>query len=507
MLIVYSSTTVRSDKSRALVLHPRSLELLSRHGVIDAIVAKGTFNNTIRIFCNQKQIVEVKLHDTPFKDTVFPHPLMISQADTESILDDALAKYGKRVERTLTAVKMEQDEESVTAWLQNEDGSEMKVRCKYVVGCDGAHSVVRKFSGLKFEGDAYAQDFILADVRVKWDLKQCLHVFIGGQGFLVAFPIPMQEGLFRLICSRPLGVSKDTEPTLDDFKEVLANKVPGVAELSDPVWITKFALHHRIANNYRSGRMFIAGDAAHIHSPAGGQGMNTGIQDAANLGWKLASVLKGEKDAGLLDSYHIERHKVGQKLLQGTDRMFEYMATTNRFYLFLRNNLVPWILPFVMSNPTRRANRFRFVSQLGIRYRDSPIVGKASNWTGKVQGGDRAPNSKLLDGNGEETTSLDICMKPGYHLLLFAGEEDFTDPVALEEAGNDFRKEENDEVGVHYIVHKLFDKPEWYIDPDAGLHRWYGFKDAGFALVRPDGHVAFIGPITAMEELKAWMKN
>lgn len=376
------------------------------------------------------------------------------------------------------------------------------------MGCDGAHSIVRKSAGLTFEGAAYPQDFILADVKVKWELKHCLHVFIGGQGFLVAFPVPMEPDLFRLIGSRPLGAG-DAEPTLNDFKAAVARFAPGVAELSDPVWISKFALHHRIADCYRSGRMFLAGDAAHIHSPAGGQGMNTGIQDAANLGWKLAAVLQGEKDNGLLDSYHIERHKVGQKLLQGTDRMFELMATTNPILLFLRNNLLPWILPFVMTNPTRRANRFRFVSQLGIRYRNSLIVGQTSTWAGRVQGGDRAPHAKLLDCHSQETTSLDICRHPSYHLLLFAGETASKDSEILVEAEKMFTKNDkvNADVGVHHIVRGLADFEGSYVDIDGELHRWYGFQEAGFALIRPDGHVAFIGPLVAMDELEAWIER
>jgi len=489
------------------VLHARSLELLSRHGIIDDIVAHGTFNTAIRMFCNQKFVFEVELKDTPYRDTAFPEPLMISQADTEAILEQALNKYGKRVQRPVTAEGLEQDEHGVTTLISGEDGSKDEIRSQYVVGCDGAHSIVRKSAGLKFEGAAYPQDFILADVKVKWELRNCLHIFMGGQGFLVAFPVPMKNSLFRLICCRPLSTKKDVDPTLKDVEEAVARYVPGVTILSDPVWITKFGLHHRIADNYSSGRMFLAGDAAHIHSPAGGQGMNTGIQDAVNLGWKLASVLRNKKDNGLLDSYQIERYKIGQKLLHGTDRMFEFMATTNPFYLFLRNNLVPWIVPIVMSNPTRRANRFRFVSQLGIKYRNSSIVGQASTWTGKLRGGDRAPNAKLINASGIEMNLLDVCNRRGHHLFLFSGEVEPLDYAQLKEARIIFLENDNENFRVHYILSKPTpENTESYVDPGGEVHCLYGFREAGFALVRPDGHIGFIGLIAAMAEVKAWIR-
>ena len=166
---------------------------------------------------------------------------------------------------------------------------------------------------------------------------------------------PLKDGLYRLIASRPnIGVD-DAEPTLEDFQTIFSKLAPGTATLRDPIWLTRFRLHHRGANKYRDGRLFVAGDAAHIHSPAGGQGMNTGIQDAINLGWKLASALHGEcKDPNaILESYDIERRRVGEYLLKGTDRAFLFGTSSNPLFLFLRNSLVPWVLPWVLANRGR----------------------------------------------------------------------------------------------------------------------------------------------------------
>jgi 2-polyprenyl-6-methoxyphenol hydroxylase-like FAD-dependent oxidoreductase len=500
---IIDSTPVRSDKSRALVLHSRTLELMKRHGLIEQFQTHGVVNTAVRIFANRKFIYEVDVLDIGYGDTDFPTPLMISQADTETVMDEALAKYGVRVERPVTAEKLEQDDEGVTAWLKDGEGNEEVMRCKYAVGCDGAHSIVRRSTGLKFDGAVYPQDFILADVHLKWEEKACLTLFIG-QGFMAIFP--MRNGVFRLICSRPNQANVDTEPTIEDFEEVFRTLAPGKAELLDPVWIARFRLHHRNVEKYRVGRMFLAGDAAHIHSPAGGQGMNTGMQDAINLGWKLASTIRGEGGDELLDSYTIERHRVGENLLKTTDRMFEMMATTNPIYLYLRNTIVPWILPWVMGSRSLRANRFRFVSQLGIRYRHSLVVGQANAYEGKLRGGDRTPDGKLMEGE-VETSVIGLLMGPSHHLLLFSGTgSEALDGEALHKVTTEFLGE-NQSVKLHEVFAGASPSTSSVVDNDGDIHKLYGFREPSFVFVRPDGYIEFIGSLTAMDELRTWMKR
>lgn len=496
---IIDSLKIPSDKTRALVLHSRTLELLKRHKIVEKCQAYGIDNNAVRIFANRKFVYEVDLVDVSYGDSEFTSPLMVSQADTEKVMTERLVEYGNRVERPATAEKLEQDDDGVTAWVRDEKGNEEMIRCKYVVGCDGAHSIVRRSTGLKFDGEAYPQDFILADVHLKWEEKACLTVFIG-QGFMAIFP--MRDGIFRIICSRPDQANVDTEPTIEDFEEVFKKLAPVNAELLDPSWIARFRLHHRNVENYRVGRMFLAGDAAHIHSPAGGQGMNTGMQDAINLGWKLASAIRGEGGDELLDSYTIERHRVGQNLLSTTDRMFEMMATTNPIYLYLRNTLVPWILPWVMGTRSLRRNRFRFISQLGIRYRHSPIIGQASTYKGKLRGGDRAPDGKLINAE-HETRVIELLMPPTYHLLLFSGVgSQALDGDALHSVATGFEG-----VEVHEIFAGSSPKTTSVVDKDNNVHSIYGFEEPSYVLVRPDGHIAYLGPITAVDELKTWLKR
>jgi 2-polyprenyl-6-methoxyphenol hydroxylase-like FAD-dependent oxidoreductase len=502
---IIDKEAVRSDKSRALVVHPRTLELLNRHGIAHELLELGRVAMGMHLYVNKKFAAEVDFQDLGFEDTAFPSTLFISQADTERFLDKALQRHGHAVERPITAEKLEQEATSATAWLRAADGSEEQVRCKYIVGCDGAHSVVRHAANLNFEGAAYPQDFILADVHLEWDHPSDHLTMFMGQGVLLGFPL--NEGLFRLIGISPGSLTTNAEPTLTDFQEILAQMAPGHAELFDPVWISRFHLHHRGANHYRAGRLFVAGDAAHIHSPAGGQGMNTGMQDAVNLGWKLARVVRGETDDSLLDSYDVERHRVGENLLRGTDRAFQFGASRNPVFLFLRNMLVPWLLPWVIKDRGRRARLFRFMSQLGIRYRNSPIVGSPPNYHGSVRGGDRAPDAKLQCDEGA-TTLLALCTGPTHHLILFSGTSSgVVDDKALQSAAAGFLEANSSWVKTHKILNAASMGSSSCVDEEGRAHARYGFTEPGYVLVRPDGHVAYIGPLSTMDELQVWVET
>jgi 2-polyprenyl-6-methoxyphenol hydroxylase-like FAD-dependent oxidoreductase len=498
---------VRSNKSRALVVHPRTLELLNRHGIAHEFLALGRLAMGVRLYVNKKLAFEFDLQDLGFEDTAFPSPLFISQADTELFIDKALQRYGHAVERPVTAEKLQQDPTGVTAWLRGADGIEEQVRSKYVVGCDGAHSVVRHAANLNFKGAAYPQDFILADVHLDWDHPSDRLTMFMGQGVLLGFPL--NEGVFRLIGSRPGGLNTNAEPTLADFQEIFTQMAPGHGQLVDPVWISRFRLHHRGVDRYRAGRLFVAGDAAHIHSPAGGQGMNTGMQDAVNLGWKLARVVRGEADDPLLDSYDVERRRVGENLLRGTDRLFQIGTISNPVFLFLRNMLVSWLLPWVIKDRGRRAKLFRFMSQLGIRYRNSPIVGSASNYQGSLRGGDRAPDGTLQGLDGTTTTLLALCVGPTHHLILFSGRGiTAVDEEALQGAGASFLKANSGWVKLHKVLSADALRGSCgRVDEEGRLHARYGFTEPGYVLVRPDGHVAYIGPLSTMNQLQVWVET
>jgi 2-polyprenyl-6-methoxyphenol hydroxylase-like FAD-dependent oxidoreductase len=495
---IVDKATERSPFSRALIVQPRSLELLSRHNDIEALLSESTVVEKASMSVSAEKIGDVHVPDFRVKGTKFPTPLSVSQFQTEQWLEKALSKRGARVEMGVEAENITQDRDGVTVTLVKGDGTAEELRAKYVVGGDGAHSVVRHAAtNLTFDGAAYPEEFTLADVHLDTDLPKNHFRVCLGQGALIM--IPQKGGVVRLVVSRP-GQDNTREPTLEDFQAFVDEVFPGRARLYDPVWITRFKLHHRVVSNYRDGRLFVAGDAAHIHSPAGGQGMNTGIGDAVNLGWKLAAVLRNEKPDSFLDSYHKERHPVGQHLLKSTDQAFTYVTSTNPIYLFFRNLILPWVVPFVLRQKTRVAGRISFISQLRIRYRHSDIVGTDADFSGPLRGGDRPVDGKIQSPEGEKWL-FDLFTPESHHLVLFSGSDsDQAREGDLYRAETDFLEAAETAVKVHNIFSGGQIGQAGYVDVEGALHKEFGFNKAGYVLIRPDGYIAHIGNLENVEE-------
>jgi len=453
--------TERSDRSRALVVQPRSLELMRPWGVADKLVACGERTVAAQMYVEKRLGVTVGFDDIGVDDTPYPFLLFVSQAVTEKLCDEALAKLGGTIERGVELVSARDDGDEVAVVLRHARGQGDRLepaRFDFVVGCDGAHSAVRHAAGLEFAGAQYEQDFVLADVAIRWNAPRQIYFFFGkGKNAVV---LPLADGLSRIIglTGQPApdgaaGVAE--EPSLEEFARLLAEVCPFVFELQRPRWLARFRLHHRGVSRYRAGRLLVAGDAAHIHSPAGGQGMNTGIQDACNLGWKLAMVARGAP-ARLLDSYDEERRPVGRRLLQYTDRLFSLAASSSPMVIWLRNKLVPVVAPRALATPARRKIAFRFISQLGIRYSGSSLVGDA---------GERAPDA-LVDGVNH---LVDAYNHPKHHLVVFGdGAELLRTAIA------------------RYAP--LLDGV--VVTDDATARRRYGLAGDGWALVRPDQYIA-----------------
>jgi 2-polyprenyl-6-methoxyphenol hydroxylase-like FAD-dependent oxidoreductase len=451
-----------SLKSRALVVHARSLELFQKMNLAQEFLDNGRRTIGIRIFVEGRPAAAVKFIDIGTDDTPYPYVLMISQAETEAILTKELLRLGVSIERPVALAGFTQDSAGVTVTLQHGDAVE-RVRCRYLIGCDGAHSLVRHELGLRFTGAPYDQEFLLADARLeKWPHSyDDLMIFVSLKGILVHFPL-RGRAMSRLVMSRvghkeeikEVMTTKDIE--LSEAEEAARHLTATEVRLEQPEWLANFHLHHRAVDRYSAGRVFVAGDAAHIHSPAGGQGMNTGIQDAYNLAWKMALVLKGIAPAALLDSYHDERFPVGQFLLQRTDRLFEAMVSRNKTFLLLRNLLLPSLARFILAGPPAiRRRAFRFISQLGIRYR-------ASHWIAD-DAGRRAPNGKV-----GQNSLFEMMKAPTFYLLCFGNAE----PKGLD---------------TRLVTPLLLERPE-----AADVFDRYGIaKGEGYCLIRPDGYIAY----------------
>jgi 2-polyprenyl-6-methoxyphenol hydroxylase-like FAD-dependent oxidoreductase len=302
------------NTSRAAVVHARTLEVLADLGVSERLVAEGIEAPRFTIRDRDKILVPIRFDDLP---SDFPYALMVSQAVTERVLLERLVEFGGHVRRPLTLVDLVQDDTGVTA--TTEDGTE--IRARYVVGADGMHSTVRDQAGIGFPGGKYAESFSLADVRIEGDLPHDeVILYFSPEGTLVSAPLP--DGSFRFVAPVPEAPEK---PDVDYVQGLLDRRGPAShrVEVTEVLWGSRFRVHHRVADAYRAGRVLIAGDAAHVHSPAGGQGMNTGLQDAVVLGDALvATITRGEEAA--LDDYAARRRPVAEEVIELSGRLTRF---------------------------------------------------------------------------------------------------------------------------------------------------------------------------------------
>jgi len=473
----------RVRESRALAVQPRTLEVLRPFGVADRLVAHG--NPAVELLLHLgRRVSHVRLFDIGLRDTAFPFLLFVSQAETEAQLGHHLAARGVSVERGAELLSACQRGDGVLATVRHLDGTVERLRARYVVGCDGAHSTVRAQAGIGFRGEMYPQTFLLADLDADGLAKGSVHSFLGASGPLFFFPLG-RPAPWRMLTMRS-GLDQAGQPvSLAELRAQCDLATGGLVRLRDPVWATAFSVHHRHATAYRSGRLFLAGDAAHIHSPAGAQGMNTGIQDAVNLGWKLALVCRGRAPEGLLDSYDAERRPVGAFVLRFTDRAFTAVTSTNPLVRTVRTDLAPRVVPLLVRPRWTRAMVFRTVSQLGIRYRHSPAVTRQWLPVRGPRAGDRVPDVLVRDGAGSARWLLREVTGTGFTLLL-CGPASGWDELAVARLSRRY--------GDVLSVRRLEASPApaaWdsLVDRDGRALRRLRVRDSSSLVVRPDGHI------------------
>nr|WP_281257732.1 FAD-dependent monooxygenase [Asanoa hainanensis] len=469
----------RARESRALAIQPRTLEVLAGLGVSDELVRQGNPNVRLLIHAGRRT-VPLPMFDLGFADTRYPFLLFLSQAHTEQVLIDHLRAHGVEVERGVELTSLTQDTASTTGTLRHRDSAIEHLEVPYVVGCDGARSTVRELAGIAFEGSSYPQTFVLADLDADGLDAGIAHVFVSARGMLFFFPL-VSPAAWRVLAMRPRAESAapGATVTLNDVQELANQYTDGAVHLRDPVWMTNFRLHHRAASRYRAERIFLAGDAAHIHSPAGAQGMNTGIQDAANLAWKLAYALSGQAPDRILDSYGTERAPVGRTVLRMSDRAFTIATSTNPLVRFARARVAPTMLPLAAKISRGRGAIFRTVSQLNISYPHSPLSTSGPAGSSRcAAAGDRLPDAPLASGSTPSTLH-GLTAAPGWHLLLCgAGWPAEPSPPRLS-------------------VHRL-DRPT-----AAALDRLRVHEPTAI-LVRPDGHIGYRGG-TDINALRAYL--
>ncbi|MCA1730725.1 MAG: FAD-dependent monooxygenase [Actinobacteria bacterium] len=341
MLAAYGIRCVVLDRaaepaghSRAAVIHARTLETLESLGVVDEALREGVVVPHFGVRDSDRRLLAVDFGGLP---TAHPYTLMLPQDETERLLRGALGLRGGKILWGHEVTEMSQDTSRVELAVRSARGSE-RLRARYVVGCDGAHSTVRETLGIRFEGATYPQSFALADVRMDWGLPNDeVQLFFSPDGLVVVAPLPHEQ--HRVVATVD---EAPPEPSLADVQALLDVRGPRTPrpQVEEIVWSSRFRVHHRVAAAFREGAVFLCGDAAHVHSPAGGQGMNTGIQDAHNLAWKLALVIRGQASGPLLDSYERERMQVAQGVVSMTDRMTRLATVRSPVARRLRNLLI-----------------------------------------------------------------------------------------------------------------------------------------------------------------------
>jgi 2-polyprenyl-6-methoxyphenol hydroxylase-like FAD-dependent oxidoreductase len=373
--------------SRALGVQARTLELYRQLGIAQEVVDAGNIVQAINVWSGDSPRARIAFGNLSVGVSPFPYLLVYPQDEHERLLIQHLDALGVRVERNTKLDGFVQDADGVRATLTGPDGSESACDASYIAGCDGAHSKVRETLGIGFPGGTYAEFFYVADVEASGPFNAGeAYGSLDGFDFVVIFPLS-GDGHVRLI-GRVREV-RGADPRAVTFADVSTRAIDRMHLVVSKVnWFSTYKVHHRVANSFRAGRAFLLGDAAHIHSPAGGQGMNTGIGDAINLAWKLAAVVNGEAAASLLDSYEPERIGFARRLVKTTDRAFTFATSQQRVLSALRGFLIAIVLPVALKLDGVKRLMFRTISQIGIKY---PMGFLSAGRAGDVRGGDRLP--------------------------------------------------------------------------------------------------------------------
>jgi 2-polyprenyl-6-methoxyphenol hydroxylase-like FAD-dependent oxidoreductase len=470
--------------SKAIGVQARTLEIYEQIGLAARAIEEGEIANRVRLVEGGE--VRGEMHLRNFGKDLSPYPflLILEQSRNEMMLYEYVQSHGGRVHWNTELESFTQDANGVIAQMRTTTGESFTINGKYLAGCDGAGSPVRHALGLTFEGSTFERLFYVADARVDWEFPHdALEVCLARDVFTAFFPMK-GANRYRIVGTFPESKNEEQGEVLyEEIEQQIKKEAKLALEISDVRWFSLYKVHSRRVNKFSKGRCFLAGDSAHIHSPAGAQGMNTGIQDAYNLAWKLAYVLKGHAAETLLDTYNEERLANAQRLLQSTDRIFEFAAGSHWLTAFLRTTIFPPIAGFMASTDTFRKIVFPLISQIGITYRDASLSRHADDEPDHVKAGDRMPYF-LVDG----ASIYDRLQAPKFHLLVFSDD----DQSQICEAANS----------------KLGDVADCHTIALSPRVREIFETDKPFAVfLRPDNYIAFITSEISARQAEDYVKN
>jgi 2-polyprenyl-6-methoxyphenol hydroxylase-like FAD-dependent oxidoreductase len=484
-VIVEKNETV-TRFSKALGVQARTLEIYEQMGLAERAVERGAIASKVRLLEGGEVRGEMPLSEIGQGLSPYPYMLLLEQSKNEELLYEYLLEHGREVRWQTELESFTQSAAGVTARIKSADGQSQTVEAKFLVGCDGAKSAVRHGLGLTFEGSTFERLFYVVDAQIDWALPHdALQVCLARDVFTAFFPMK-GEKRYRIIGTFPEGVDEEgSEVVYEKIEEQIKREAELQLEISNVNWFSLYKVHSRRVNRFSEGRCFVAGDAAHIHSPAGAQGMNTGIQDAYNLAWKLALVINGAASEKLLETYNEERLANAKRLLESTDRFFEFAAGSNWLLSLIRTTIFPPLAGYMATLDVTRKRIFPLVSQIGINYRDSSLSDHSADEDLKVKAGDRMPYVWI-----EGQSIYDRLREPRFHLLVFSAGE------------NGYRKM-RDELAADYPG--LIDFHSFPLD--TFVEEIFGTDKPFTVLLRPDNHIGFISPEISLSGARAYLSE
>ena len=464
-----------SVQTRALGVQARTLEIYAHLGIVERALELGKRATGANMWVQGRRAARIPFGDTGRGLSPYPFLLILGQDDNERLLGDALREQGMAVQWNTELVGLAQESHQVKAKLKRSDGAIGEVTAAWVAGCDGAHSAVRELSGIAFEGAPYEHVFFVADTQMTGPMvPDEVNIYLWREGFHLFFPMRGTDH-WRLVGILPADMRGRDDLTFEDVIPAMRQQAGTELSFKACSWFSSYRIHHRRAARFRDGRCFVLGDAAHVHSPVGAQGMNTGLQDAYNLAWKLALVVPGRAGTALLDSYADERVPVAQRLLSSTDRAFSLVVSDSWLAGLFRTRILAKIAAFAMSLGRIRAFAFRTISQIGISYRDSPLSETLAGLPDSApRAGDRFPWLQLKFVPNGPTEDLFGRLDDTRFNLIVIGQD--SRPGGVAELGDLLRIHEvpNDSANDRELARARIPRPSFF-------------------LLRPDGHVGLAG--------------
>jgi 2-polyprenyl-6-methoxyphenol hydroxylase-like FAD-dependent oxidoreductase len=476
-----------AQQSRAMAVQARTLEIYSRMGIADQALELGARGSGANMWANGIWRARIPLGDIGRGLSPFPFVLALGQDDNERIMGAKLRELGIEVQWNTELIALEQRPDHVAATLKQPGGATREITAAYLAGCDGGHSSVRELSGITFPGAPYEHVFFVADTVATGSMvPHELNVYMWQDGFHLFFPMRGADR-WRVIGILPKRLRGRSDLTWEEVIPAVRREAGADLTFKACDWFSTYRIHHRCAERFGNGRCFLLGDAAHVHSPAGGQGMNTGLQDAHNLAWKLALVVRGRARPALLGTYENERVPVAQRLLRTTDRIFTLLVSDSWIAGLFRTQVMARVLSRAMTIERVRKLAFRTISQIGIRYRRSPLSRTLAGLPdGAPVAGDRFPwLSLMFSANGPAEDLFQKLDDTRFNLLVIGQPAPSADAIGL---------------GELLRIHAIPDVPA----NRSELAR-VAISGPAFYLLRPDGHVGLAGPRIDAENVRRYL--